>query len=341
MVELSSSCRCITAQADNGARLVNVLESIRRGCPVLHSVFLPKDTWPDFKVWHAKPDSIATHCSMLLLALKRGCLARLTSPVHRYLIENGDLHQKVRRQYVKDLRERWMLYEDPLERHKQSKIFTGRVTELQCADWLNARDWIITGLEALGDGPDIEAKDDSGRLTSFEIKFIGTEKDDFKMILNSLEKGSSARPGPSLSSSVNFLLFRIYEAAKQLAEFDRHRIAVIVIEDGAWAPFKIALENGWIDWTRPNFLDDGQAWIREQEKRYPNFMAEFTSVVGSIDKILILTRSHEYEYHLEYELPTGHSLTRDETVSALENKKGARHRRTGSSEIKKHTAVIT
>jgi len=307
--QFMSSCGCMTAQVDNGARPLDVLESIRRSCPALHSVFLPDDTWPDFQTWHAKPDGIATHCSMLLMALRRGCLARLTSPVHRYLIENGSLRQGVIRQYVKDLRERWMFDQDPAERHCQSRIFSGKVTELQCAEWLEAHGWRITGLEALGAGSDIEAEDDLSRRTTFAVKFIGIGDDAFKMILNSIEKGSSARSGPCLYSSSNYLLFRIYEAAKQLAKIDGHRIAVIVIDEGTWVPFKIPLEDHWIDWEHPVFFENAnQAWkqlINKEEVRNPNPMAELTSVVVSIDDIWILTRSHEYEYHMEHELSTG------------------------------------
>lgn len=61
---------------------------------------------------------------MVLLALERGHLDRITSPVHRYL---------------------------------KSRIFRGRLTELQCAEWLEAQGWVIEGLEALRQGPDIEA----------------------------------------------------------------------------------------------------------------------------------------------------------------------------------------
>ena len=230
MVTPDSACVCMRAQVDNRARPLDVLESIRQNCPALQSVFLPEDTWSEFQAWHAKPDVIATHCSMLLLALKRRCLARLTGPVHRYLFKGGDLHKNVDSNYKEDLKERWMLDQDPVERHRRSKIFSGKVTELQCAEWLEACGWHITDLAALGADSDIEAKDCSGRLTAFEVKFIGDEDDTFQMILKSIEKGASARVGPSLSSSINYLLFRVYEAAKQLAQFNGHRAAVIVID---------------------------------------------------------------------------------------------------------------
>jgi len=307
MIERCTPCSCKTVQAGDDVQSIDVLESIRNGCPALRSVFLPDDTWPDFKAWHAEPDSVAAHRSMLLLALERGHLARLTSPIYRYLVEGGGVRPCVRRQYVNDLRERWMHYPEPLERHQKSRIFTGRVTELQCAEWLEARGWVIAGLEASRMGPDIEARNASGALTAFEVKSIGSEDDDFEMILRSMAEGPSGG-AVSAYSGINYLLFRVFEAAKQLAQFDGHRVAVAVIDDLTWWRFERPLENHWIDWENPTFLGHDAAWgmfTKEQEGRYPNLKAELSSVVGGIDAAWILRRSYGYEYHLEHELRTG------------------------------------
>src|SRR5436309_9190944 len=139
MDELGLSCACMTVQPGNGEQPIIMLESIRKTCPALQSIFLPEDVWHDFKAWHAEPDLVAAHCSMLLLAFDRGHLTRLTHPVHRYLLEGDRVHPSVRRQYMNDLRERWMHYPDPLERHHKSRIFAGRITELQFAEWLEAQ----------------------------------------------------------------------------------------------------------------------------------------------------------------------------------------------------------
>jgi len=126
------ACGCLTAPADNGGDPINHLENIRAECPALQYLFLPDEIWGDFKTQHQEPDGVAAHRSMLLLALKRGHLARLTGPIHRYLIEHGGPHPGLRRQYVKSLREKWMFYEDPLERHHEVKNFrwAGRGTSV-------------------------------------------------------------------------------------------------------------------------------------------------------------------------------------------------------------------
>src|SRR5262245_16217755 len=64
----NTSCACVTARSDPGPIAIVNLESIRDDCPALHSLFLPDDTWPEFKAWHAQPDEVALHRSMLLLA---------------------------------------------------------------------------------------------------------------------------------------------------------------------------------------------------------------------------------------------------------------------------------
>lgn len=177
------------------------------------------------------------------------------------------------------------------------------MTELQCAEWLELCSWRITGLEAWGADSDIEAKNGSEMPAAFEVKFIGIEDDAFKMILDSIENGSSARPGPCLYSSGNYLLLRICEAAKQLTGFKGRRIAVVAIERGAWVPFEVSV--GWIDWAHPTFFEDAnQGWkalLEKEEKHDPNLRAKLPSIVESIDDVWILTRSHEYEYHLEFE----------------------------------------
>lgn len=209
---------------NNDGGSISHLETIRTGCPALHSLFLPDETWEDFKAWHQELDHVASHRSMLL-ALERGHLARLTGPIHRYLIQNGAPHPALRRQYAKSLREKWMFYEDLLERHRKSRSFTGLIVELLVAEWLETLGWTITGLEAFREGPDIEARTGSDAATAFEIKAIGTEDFDFEMMLRSLAQDASAG-FVSPYAAMNYLLFRVYEAAKQLVRFNGSRIAV-------------------------------------------------------------------------------------------------------------------
>jgi len=199
-----------------------------------------------------------------------------------------------------------MFYEDPLERHQKSRIFAGLVVELQFAEWLETLGWTIVGLEAFREGADIEARTVSGVDTVFEVKAVGTEDQDFKMILRSLAD-EPAVTSVSPYVAMNYLLFRVYEAAKQLGRIDGPRIAVAVIDDTTWWRFEWPLENQWIDWVNPSFFDwdvEWEAFLKGQKGRYPDLRSELGSVLRGVDEVWIVRRSSGYEYHLEYRIRT-------------------------------------
>ena len=62
---------------------------------------------------------------MLVLALQRGHLEVVTEPVHRFLLVDGHVRPELRKKYAQDLRERWLLETEILERHQESRRFMG------------------------------------------------------------------------------------------------------------------------------------------------------------------------------------------------------------------------
>jgi hypothetical protein len=80
------ACDCLKIGPEDESGSLIVLGILRQTCPSLRDVFLPEVVWQDFKDWHSMPDLVASHRSMLLLALERGHLNRVTSSIHRYLI---------------------------------------------------------------------------------------------------------------------------------------------------------------------------------------------------------------------------------------------------------------
>jgi hypothetical protein len=61
---------------------------------------------------------------------------------------------------------------DPLGRHQLSRIFRGRLIELQFASWLESQSHTVVGLEATRSaadaaGPDIQALSASGQTHAF------------------------------------------------------------------------------------------------------------------------------------------------------------------------------
>ena len=140
-------CPCQSPASVEGTPIEN-LEKVRELCSALRHVYLPDDVWPDVKAWHSTPDPVALHHSVFALALERGHLARLTNPIHRYLLQDGAVAAGLRTQYREDLKERWMLHADHRRRHQLCRIYLGRITELQVAEWLESQGWTITELEA-------------------------------------------------------------------------------------------------------------------------------------------------------------------------------------------------
>src|SRR5262249_29149069 len=135
---------------------------------------------------------------------------------------------------------------------QRCRIYLGRITELQIAERLTSDGWNVTELEAFREGSDVTAVQPRGVETDFEIKLVGTEDDDFKSIVESLA-GRPAGRWLSPYSTLNYLLFRAYEAAVQLRRSGRGRCAVVVISD--WERFAVQLDGDWVDWSSPGFME--------------------------------------------------------------------------------------
>jgi hypothetical protein len=303
MRQQTETCICARSHDTAPETSLETLGTIRYECPALYGVFLPDDVWSDFRDWSCRVDNISYHRSVILLALERGQLSKVTSPIHRYLISDGSVRPNVRRQYLNDLQETWMRYGTGIARHRKFRMFLGRLAELQFAEWLEERGWKIVGLEALRTGSDIEAETHDAVRSGFEVKLIGTEDTDFKLILQSLA-GKIVADSVSPYAAVNYLLFRVYEAAKQLAGMKNgRRIAVVVVNDLTWWRFKVQLRNAWIDWSKPRFLGDDQAWgkfLEKQQLTYTDLSTDLPQALSRIDGVWI-ARQQDYKFRLEYE----------------------------------------
>lgn len=300
-MEESAECSCRKTIPDENDSRLDVFARIKDECPALKQILVPDTLWPKFQEWNARPDDEGRHWSVLLLTLKRGYLERITSPIHKYLLAAGLPRADLRKQYLRDLGERWMCYADPLKRHWKGKGFLGKLIELQCAEWLEGLGWEIEGLEALREGPDIEARRQWGQPTTFEVKFIGIEDVDFEVIRMSF-KGESAGRFVSMHTANNHLLFRAYEAAKQLEEAKQPRIVLLVVDAATGFRFKY----DWIDWNNPRFFegeDQGwQAFLKDQRQDYPEIDADLQKTLLSVDAVWIVELSSGYQCDLIHEV---------------------------------------
>ena len=278
---------------------------MRDKCQALRQVLVPDSIWQQYRAWHSRPDDVAAHCSILLLAFRRGYLSRVTAPIHRYLVSPTGILPSVRKQYVQDFRERWMLARDAVERNRLSRVFLGRLVELQFAVWLEDRSHSVVGLEATREGPDIETLSPGGVANTFEVKFIGVENGDFRAFLKSIA-GLPAGGSVSPYTPIDYLLFRAYEGARQLRGVTGTKTVVIVIDHTTWLPrFEKQLSGNWINWKSPGFLSQDNGWTRfiaKQQRRYSGLPDDLATTLQEIDSVMIFQQTSALELRLEYDL---------------------------------------
>jgi hypothetical protein len=260
---------------------------LHQACPALRTILIPNlAEWEQACVDLEQDKS--GHRSILLGAFERGCLHRLTLPIHKFLMAGGSPKPGLRAQYVQDLQERWFIRPDPNKRHRRSKGYLGRLSELLVAEWAESKAGLkVIGLEATGSKHDILAVSTDHKGTAIEVKFIGTEDSDFeKLLLMKIFGGARDMP-----TAGDFFLTRIYEAARQLANYPDRKTAIIIIDDFmAWIDFDAALTFGHIDFLNPRFQSTNAAWLEYLEKlreRYPSIDSDLGSKILSLDEIRI------------------------------------------------------
>ena len=105
-------------------------------------------------------------------------------------------------------------------------------------------------------------------------------------------------------SPINYLIVRSYDAAKQLSQSKRKKIACFIIDD-YWLSFKIPLsdEPPWIDWSCPEFYNAYGSVLelinREREK-VENYDQKLIEYVSNLDEVWIMTASKNYSLSLQH-----------------------------------------
>lgn len=299
----TTTCPCALTYPGRGER-VELFGDIRLGCPALRHLLVPDDAWPLVVAAAREASDAAFHASYLLLAFERGHLAKITAPVHRFLLRDGQPHPRLTAQYRQDLQERWLAEPDEVGRHSRFRGLFGKIVELQLAGWIAERGFHIAALEALGGAADIVAQSAAGDTWSFEVKYIGREDEDFCEVLRSLA-GEPCGGAVSPYAAANYLLFRVYEGARRLRQ-GRQGVPVVavVIDASSWHRFAVPLKDGWIRWKAPGFFPATDRWdrfLQNQRRRYPDLDAELAAVVSSAS-LWVLRATDDYDYLLEHEV---------------------------------------
>lgn len=265
------------------------LARMRDGCPALKRILIPNDAWPKFKARVEaalkQPDTVG-HNAIAYYALERGHLGRMCSPIHRYLLDGDAPKPKVD---IEALQENWLRKETELGKHQRSKSFMGKLVELLFVEHLEAQAERIVALEAVErTGPDIVTERD-GKRRSFEVKYLGRDDDGFMAIVESLKSEPQVQCG-DLKGSINYVVFRVYEAAKQLqaTPADGRNVA-FVIDDQTLHTVELQLRREWIKWSAAKLYEDaGQKakdFLEASRKDYPDLDKELAAVIRELEGI--------------------------------------------------------
>jgi hypothetical protein len=305
------TCACESLTFDRDHHLLQQFKACWSKCPALNQLLIPD--WASFEVAdRSLTETGATHRSMPLLAFERGYLPRLTGVIHKYLMDGDAVKTSVTKDYRRALRERWHRCDDPLERHRHSRSYLGKPVELLVAQDLEGAGMAIVGLEATGQESDIVASR-NGDILFAEVKFIGTEDGTFSAIENDLTTGGVSVFFRDPDVAHDYLLTRLFEAAKQLEGKDGRRMAIAVIDDvTSWSIFKFVLERGFFDWNAPRFLSSNTKMkdhLDELRCKYPSLDQEIGHLLEIVNEVRIYRLGGGYELELHSAIPKGTIIT--------------------------------
>lgn len=280
---------------------INDFYSLRNCCPALQ-LTIPDDLIENHRKFVSAPLDDANHCSIPFLAFRNGYLAEFTRPIHRFALDSIKLRSNLTNQYKSDFRETWILGADELSRYKKSRNYLSRLGELHFAQWLEGQQWEITNLEMYGGNFDVEGTQNDVGATSFEVKFLSRREVVFELINDSFANPRTHSLG--VYSPIDYLLFRLHEAAHQLQKANTKKIAVAIIEDYDLS-YKIPLKENWINWKQPVFLkkdSEIQDFLNARYAENPNLDSDLTASISTLSEIWILRYNDNFELHREHKI---------------------------------------
>ena len=283
-------------------------EQARHQCAALRDILVPDSILDQHRSFDESSKDEALHRSVPVLAIQRGLLGSLTLPLHRLMLDDQTIRSNVTSQYLSDFTEKWLFADDHVERYKRHRIFRSRWIELCFATWLLDNGWELEGLEAY-DGPfDVEASESEASHTAFEVKYLAEREASFEIgVAAAVSPDRVAAGYLSVYSPIDYLLFRLFQAAKQLEQSPNRKIAVIITEDYKLS-FRIPLSDSWVDWTDPKlFLKDNEIipFIEAKKQQIPDLESEITRRIQSLDEIWIFRVENNFDIHLMHRIKPG------------------------------------
>ena len=299
-------CACQTIVFKGKDSLIKEFGLLRDKCSALREFLIPENIWPNFQQAASDRTDEARHRFNVIGAFQNGLLSKITLPIHQYLLDGQKPKKNVITAYKKELIEKWMFEETAIERHRKERIFQGKLAELKSAVWLEHQGWTIENLEAIGGCFDIEANSPSNLSCAIEVKYIGQEDIRFKEIVKSLSNGQSFTGRWCPDDGYNYLLSRVYEAAKQLSKSDKERFVFIIISNMAWDFLSVSINVKGLISKRPlKFLDNtSEVWKGHLEKlitqdKLSNIKNDLDKIIGNIKEFRIIRENQDLSYSLE------------------------------------------
>lgn len=124
-------------------------------------------------------------------------------------------------------------------------------------------------------------------LCSFEVKHIGQDETSFDLGVQALGANGVSVGSLPVYSPVDYMLYRVFEAARQLADARNRRVVVMILSNFDLY-YERPIDEGWIDWKAPKFLrmdGDITQFLEAQYSRNPSLDSDLKMYISQLDEI--------------------------------------------------------
>jgi hypothetical protein len=266
---------------------------------VVKELFVPDSTLEDFRKFHLTWDDKAYHRAVSFIARKNGVLDDLCE---RIVFDQKGGPEKLTKQYRKDLIETWYNSDDFNRRQSRCNKFMGKVLEFHAAEFLQSfYGWRLVDMEAFASGtniPDVSLESSSNDQIAVSCKTLCQSPEVFDLNIQAGSNNGVSVGWLSIYSPVDYLLYRICEGIWSLERFNGNR-RVVVVPLLHEANFKLQLNDNWLDFSDPQFLNrDAQLdnfWATRQNER-AKAQQTLDKIADHIDGIVICSIGNNYEF---------------------------------------------
>jgi hypothetical protein len=253
---------------------IDVFLLARSKSQVLREVLLPEGQLASFVESHSQEQDIASRCSVPFLAYKNNELDAFCAPLHDLIFARRGGAASLTHQYRTSLVEKWYAGPYPHSRFNRFRRYVGQLMEFHVACFMEtAFGWQVHQMEAFSREPcpDIVLQSDEvGTRIAASVKTLCRDEDIFDLSLSPAPVRRRRSVFMSPYAPLNYLLFRICEAAWGLSNQSSYK-RLVVINLMEMLRFHGRLGEDWLDFDNLRFIypDEGleDFWATRAEKR--------------------------------------------------------------------------